>query len=468
MRLKPVYVFNFLAIFIVTVFFVVYYMFQNVQTLVVNTNFYSNLQYVQNITDNIVNEIKNEISITKLQNPKIRNNISKLLSLFVTNRYKYIYIVDKNSGDFRFLVDGSKEDRAAFLEPYEPIELKKWNEVYKTKKDIYFTHKNIESLWMTYLKPIVIDNKVKAILVIDFSMKEHSKIENSLQYLNNIFKFLIYLFIFIFIIIVWFSFIDAKKEKQLSELNKTLEKRVQEEILKNREKDKQLFYQSRLAQMGEMISMIAHQWRQPLASISAVIISIKFKAQMNQLDKEFILQKMESLMNYTQYLSHTIDDFREFFKPTKQKELVSFEEIMQSVLDIIGVSLKNRGIELSMKIEYKDKFLVFSNELKQVILNLIKNAEDVLSETNLKHKKINIKIYKKENIIFEIEDNGGGIKEDISDKIFEPYFSTKDKNGTGIGLYMSKMIVQKHLNGELIFQNTDNGVLFKIILKEEK
>jgi C4-dicarboxylate-specific signal transduction histidine kinase len=121
-----------------------------------------------------------------------------------------------------------------------------------------------------------------------------------------------------------------------------------------------------------------------------------------------------------------------------------------------------------MKIEYKDKFLVFSNELKQVILNLIKNAEDVLSETNLKHKKINIKIYKKENIIFEIEDNGGGIKEDISDKIFEPYFSTKDKNGTGIGLYMSNMIVQKHLNGELIFQNTDNGVLFKIILKEEK
>ena len=471
MKIKPVYIFNVIAIIIVIVFIWLNNLFQNIQKYVVDTNYKDNILYVQNITKNLSQEITNNIKSDNFseflsKNKDIRKELEKDLSLFVTNRYKYIYVVEKQDNKFRFLLDGSIDDKALFLETYEPIEIEKWNSVYKEKKDIYFTHKHIQNLWITYLKPIIKNNKVKAILVIDFSIQPYVKIEKVLKKLDYVFKLLIYFFIFVFIIIVWFSFVDLKRDKKLFELNKSLEKRVKEEIKKNREKDEQILYQSRLAQMGEMMSMIAHQWRQPLASISAIVISVKLKSQMNMLKQDMINSKMDSILNYTKHLSDTIDDFRDFFKPTKQKKLVSYEEIMDSVLSIIGVSLKNRNIKVNIDIRYSDEIFIFENELKQVILNLLKNSEDVLEDKE--KKEINIRVYKqKDEIIFEIEDTGGGIDDEIIDKIFEPYFSTKDsKNGTGLGLYMSKIIVEKHLKGSLKVYNSKKGAVFQIILKE--
>jgi len=469
--MRNLYIFSVIILIIFGVFFIVYYKFQDMQTFIVNTNYKTNIKYVKDISNNISKEIASNVDVNIVNslkdNKALRERLEKELSLFITDRYKYIYVVQKYENEFRFLLDGSIKDKAMFLEPYEPIEVDKWNKVYRLKKDIYFTHNKIHSLWITYLKPIIKNNQVIAILVIDFSMKEHNKIKKALNKLNVILKILVYFFIFMFFIILFFSYIDYQRTKELEELNKTLENRVNEEIEKNRQKDKQLFYQTKLAQMGEMMSMIAHQWRQPLSSISATAMNVNIKAKMDKIDKKFIIEKMNSINQYTNYLSETIEDFRNFFKPAKQKELVTFDEILNSVGNIIGNSLINHNIQLNIDIRYKGKFYIYANELKQVLLNILKNAEDIFIERDIKERIIDIKVYKVDNdILIKIIDNAGGIEEDNIDKIFDPYFSTKSfKNGTGLGLYMSKIIVEKHLEGKISVYNDEFGAIFEILIK---
>ena len=255
-------------------------------------------------------------------------------------------------------------------------------------------------------------------------------------------------------------------EKKLKILNLTLEHRVQEEILKNREKEQQIIQQGRLAQMGEMISMIAHQWRQPLAAISSTSASLQIKAQLGTADEETVIKKAQNIAKYSQHLSSTIDDFRDFFKPTKEKSEVTYTKIVESVLDIVQISIINKNIAIFKEFNTQELFETNENELKQVVLNLIKNSEDVLLEKNVPHPFIKIITYTNTNgHILEISDNGGGIPKEILDKIFDPYFSTKsEKNGTGLGLYMSKLIIEEHCHGKLTVTNVDNGALFKITL----
>jgi len=470
--MRNLFIFNIISIIILLVFGIVYYKFQDMKKFIIDTNYKTNIQYVQEISNNISNSItyyvKSDIENYLKNHPKIKKQLEKELSLFITDRYKYIYVVKQDEdGDFRFLLDGSIQDKAMFLENYEPIEPAKWKAVYVSKTPHYFTHTKINKLWITYLQPIIKNNKVIAILVIDFSMKVHDEIKKALNKLDVIFKILVYFFLFIFIIIILFSYIDYMKTKELKILNKDLENKVNEEIEKNRKKDEQLFYQSKLAQMGEMISMIAHQWRQPLASISATAMGVNIKTKVNDIDKEFIIEKMDSINSYTNYLSDTIEDFRNFFKPAKQKELITFEEILNSVFNIMGNSLKEQKINVKIDIKYKSKILTFSNELKQVLLNLLKNAEDMFVEKGLENRNIYIEIFKKYGyVIIKIKDNAGGIDEEIFDKIFDPYFTTKSsKNGTGLGLYMSKIIVEKHLDGKINVYNQDNGAVFEILIK---
>jgi C4-dicarboxylate-specific signal transduction histidine kinase len=261
-------------------------------------------------------------------------------------------VVDKKtpqSSTFRFLLDGSKniDDKSEFEESYMPLNPEYWNIVYKSKKEFYFEHNKNKSIWMTYLKPIVINNVIKAIIVVDFSLETHDMIISTLDKLDKTFIIAIIFSVLIFITIVAFSFLDRRRERQKAklysklsytnsvlnaktkelehktqevlELNKTLESRVEEEVEKNRQKDQQMIQQSRLAQMGEMISMIAHQWRQPLAAISSTSTNINIKAQLGKLDVEQVMEHRDKISEYSQHLSSTIDDFREFFKP-KQRE----------------------------------------------------------------------------------------------------------------------------------------------------
>ncbi len=269
---------------------------------------------------------------------------------------------------------------------------------------------------------------------------------------------------------VWRNIDSRKKvEAKIQDMNQNLKKKVNSQLEDLINKDQQLQQQSRLAQMGEMISMIAHQWRQPLTAISATSGAINLKAQLNKLDKDTAIELSSKISDYSQHLSSTIDDFRDFFKSNKEKRETSFDEIIHSVLGIIEISITNKNIKITKELNSKDKFSSYPNELKQVIMNLIKNAEDILIEKEIQNPFIHIKTYKQEDKnILEVSDNGGGIPEDILPKIFDPYFSTKTKkDGTGLGLYMSKTIIEEHCKGSLSVSNDSQGVVFKIVLGDE-
>ncbi len=274
----------------------------------------------------------------------------------------------------------------------------------------------------------------------------------------------------------------SEKTHELQELNRVLENKVREEVLKNQKKDKQMLQQSRLAQMGEMISMIAHQWRQPLGAISATASNIEMKIELESFDlntkkgqneqNKYFIKKLHEIGGFVQNLTVTIDDFRNFYKPNKASVEVSIEDVVTKSLNIIKASLENDNIKLIYEYNSKEKFKMYDSEMMQVILNIIKNAQDNFREKSLKdtashnieNPQIKIMIERRK---VDICDNGGGISEDIVDRIFDPYFSTKDeKNGTGLGLYMSKIIVEEHHNGKLNVINKEGGVCFEIELNE--
>jgi len=274
---------------------------------------------------------------------------------------------------------------------------------------------------------------------------------------------------FILKIDLWINYF--KKERELKEktfklqfINDNLEKLVFEEVQKSRQKDKIMFTQSRQAQMGEMIAMIAHQWRQPLNAIAAATSVISLKAQMNNLDNATARDVASKIYKHIQYLSSTIDDFRDFFKPQKEMKSSNFELILTKALTLTQDSLKNKHITLNVNVNNNPTFMSYENELVQVILNLLKNAEIALIDREIHDPKIEITINTNS---LEILDNAGGISNDIIDKIFDPYFSTKgDKNGTGLGLYMSKIIVEEHCRGKLVVQNIQDGAKFTITLPQ--
>ena len=257
---------------------------------------------------------------------------------------------------------------------------------------------------------------------------------------------------------------DITSKKELEELSKTLEKRVAEEVDKNREQTSHMLQQSRLAQMGEMLSMIAHQWRQPLASISAISATLTLDVIMDAYKKEFFRERLESVSELAQHLSSTIDDFRDFFKVDRQKESAQLIQMAKGSLQIIGPTLATKNIALHESYECDQSVSTYPNEVKQVILNLLKNAEDVLLEKEIPDAQIWIRSYMKDgHACLSFEDNAGGIPEAIIDRIFDPYFSTKTKkDGTGLGLYMSKTIIEEHCNGSLNVTNSDRGALFEI------
>ncbi|MEA2100712.1 MAG: FIST N-terminal domain-containing protein [Campylobacterota bacterium] len=263
------------------------------------------------------------------------------------------------------------------------------------------------------------------------------------------------------------SHLIGQTTKEFQELNKELENKVQIEVSKNREKDQAMLHQSKLAQMGEMISMIAHQWRQPLNTISLRTAGLSLKCMLGDMDKELFLKELELIDGYSQHLSSTIDDFRNFFKKTNAKGITTLEDIIENTLDIIRVPIENKNIEIIVSKNCFEEFLSFPNEIKQVLLNLIKNAEDVLIEKKIEEPYIKIQTYKNDDfLVLEVSDNGGGVPKIIIDKIFDPYFSTKlEKDGTGLGLYMSKIIIQEHCAGKLNITNGDAGAIFKIEFK---
>ncbi|PLY08582.1 MAG: hypothetical protein C0626_12045 [Arcobacter sp.] len=246
---------------------------------------------------------------------------------------------------------------------------------------------------------------------------------------------------------------DSSTKKILGTIQNITE-RMQFEIDKQ-EKEKLIQYQSKMAAMGEMIGNIAHQWRQPLSVISTASTGIKLKKEMGELSDEDLLNTMDNINNSTQYLSQTIDDFRNFFNPAQQNfTMVSIEDIIESTFNLVHTQYVSKGISIIKNIE-DISFKTSKNGLIQVLINILNNSRDVLAEQNKQKKYIFINSFKKsKDLVIEIYDNGNGIDEKIINRIFEPYFTTKYKSqGTGIGLYMSQEIIEKQLNGKIVVEN---------------
>lgn len=229
----------------------------------------------------------------------------------------------------------------------------------------------------------------------------------------------------------------------------------------------QLVQQNRLAQMGEMIAMIAHQWRQPLTVISSISGVMQLKIKNDKYDSVNFQDKLQKIDNQTHYLSDTIEDFRNFFRPDKKKNYIRSVDLINDTLKIIEPMLKKFNIKINNNFNCEKELYIFSNEVMQVLLNILKNAQDAFIENGVKNPEININASccNDTKCTIYIEDNAGGIPPEIIENIFDPYFSTKsDKNGTGLGLYMSKMIIEDHCEGSLSVSSKNGKTKFEIII----
>lgn len=270
-----------------------------------------------------------------------------------------------------------------------------------------------------------------------------------------------------------------KKNRELEALKEDLQRRVEEAVQEMQQKDSYLLHKSRLAQMGEMISMVAHQWKQPLSSIAALQISLLMAIELEEYDlsnakerEKFIAlleEKLNKIGAQTQELSTIISDFSDFYRPNKFQEDIHLNTLIIKAYKLLEDSLLSEKINLHLELDSQATLKLFQNEFLQALLNIINNAREQLREKNIKDAQIVIRSYDKDDVcVVEIFDNALGIKKDIIEKIFDPYFSTKfEKNGTGLGLYMAKSIIEQHYKGKIYAQNIPDGAKFTIEIGRE-
>jgi len=235
------------------------------------------------------------------------------------------------------------------------------------------------------------------------------------------------------------------------------------------DKEKLLQQQSKMAAMGEMIGNIAHQWRQPLNALSALNVGLGLKYKMGKLTDEEMLKFKIKSNEIIQNMSTTIDDFKNFFQPDKVKDTFTVNEAIRSSIRFVSDSYLSHNIKIVFNEEKKIVLNSFKNELVQVLLNIFNNSKDAIVEKGIVSPVVKISISEEDSSVkIEIQDNAGGASEEILERMFEPYFTTKfQSHGTGIGLYMSKMIIEKSMQGSLVSQNSEDGLLTIITIPKE-
>ena len=260
----------------------------------------------------------------------------------------------------------------------------------------------------------------------------------------------------------------AEYVKKLKSFNSELEKRVTEEINKQQNQERMMIHQSRQAAMGEMLESIAHQWRQPLNIIGLATVNLETEFALGKITNDNFHEKIDVITQNTNYMSDTIDDFRDFLNP--QKAMISFEpkKSIEDVLNILRAQLNNYKIKCALNSECQVHIYGVENEFKQVLIIILNNSKDAIKQVqNIDESlegKVNINISCQNNYVtIKICDNGGGIEDNIIEKIFNPYFSTKQNaNGTGIGLYIAKNIIESRMKGNISVKNTEDGCCFSI------
>jgi len=262
---------------------------------------------------------------------------------------------------------------------------------------------------------------------------------------------------------------EVEKETQkLSKLNRYLELRVQEELQKRIMQEKMLLCQNRMATMGVMIDSIAHQWRQPLTHINSILMNISRVTESDPHNIEYIDNKIDNIFRVTEQMSQTINDFRNLFKPNKEKKYFKLYKLINTILPLMDKNLKD--IELTLEVDKKLEIYSYQNELSQVFLTILQNSIEALDERDIKDKKISITIrdIDDKQIYISISDNAGGILEENLPHIFEPYFTTKDyRDGTGLGLYIAKIIIERSMGGSIDVKNINSGAKFIIYLPKK-
>lgn len=258
------------------------------------------------------------------------------------------------------------------------------------------------------------------------------------------------------------------KNRQLKTLTLNLKSEIDKAVELNKIKDKQLYEQMKMAQMGELIGNIAHQWRQPLSLISTIASGLKLKKSMNSLEDKDFDEYMDKIVDNTYMLSSTIDEFRDCIDESHNVKEIIVQERIKMAIKIIEPSFMMNNIEMIEDYMEKENiyFSLISGELLQVLISILNNAKDAFMENDIENKWLKYSVKKDTNkFIITLEDNAGGIKVEIMDKIFNPYFTTKHQNqGTGMGLYSSYNIITKHLNGKIYATNTLYGAKFTIEL----
>ncbi len=290
-------------------------------------------------------------------------------------------------------------------------------------------------------KSIIVFSIISIILIFLFSILLSMYIVNNFRKLHNSLEHKV-----------------EESTKELKELNAYLEIKVSKEVAQNRKKDIIMFQQARLASLGEMLNNIAHQWRQPLGAITMIIQSFQTKMIHGKLTDDFIDKKVKDALLLATNMSETLEDFKNFFSPNKAKSDFLIQSCLEHSIELSKYSLEKENIKIVLKLTDNIRLNTYYNELSHVFLNLISNSKDALSDISNKNDRIIEILVKKDedNAIIKFIDNGGGIPEDIIPKIFEPYYTTKYKSaGTGIGLYMSKQIIEKHMNGVIYYKTID-------------
>ncbi|MBF0343744.1 MAG: PAS domain S-box protein [Nitrospirae bacterium] len=245
---------------------------------------------------------------------------------------------------------------------------------------------------------------------------------------------------------------------------------IKEDITEKKHMEKLFLLRERQAKMGEMLSIIAHQWKQPISAVTASINRLELELMFDTMDKEVLTESLDRMKSQVAHMSQTIDDFRSFFKPDKGKTTSHMETILQKTLNIVKEQFENDGIEIDFKCRSATLLETYVNELVQVFLSIIENAKETFLNRNVPAPMITIDVHEEDMyVVIDISDNAGGIAPETIDNIFFPYYSTKDEvQGTGLGLYMAKMVVEQHCNGNIYAVNTKDGARFTIKIPIDK
>jgi len=451
-----------------------------------NKGFFSNA-ILKNDFDKLLNN-KNDIAniyevLYELQNNKIK--ILKGFSDTYPNEKKYRKIIrkeilSKNNMNLLMSFNAAKYySKEALFQYKDEKHFSEWeNEVKSLKEKIYLkefdTYLGIVSNLRTYIFQLNNINQAESVLSTniedirrsnrELNRRVNSSIENISRELSSELNNM--LLILILFVIITVMLLGYKIYNNIGLSVDETKAKIDFEISENRKKDELLSHQSKLVAMGEMMGNIAHQWRQPLNALAGNVQFLREDFEDGSIDEKFVDKYIKDNMGFINFMSKTIDDFRNFFQTDKIKADFSILKCIEQPINILRPQLKEYQIDLDLR---GDDFMVhdLQSEFQQVILNIVNNAKDALLENKINNPKIKIETSVKDSCGFIIiQDNAGGIPDEVLSRVFEPYFTTKEQGkGTGIGLFMSKMIVVDNMQGEISVCNTEEGACFKIELK---